>query len=365
MHEEVMIIGAGPAGCAAGILLARAGWTVRLFEAAEFPRHRPGESLHPGIEPLLEKLGVAEAVNAAGFLRFPGIRVAWADCTERFDAFGEDERGAWLGYQAWRPKFDAILLEEAKARGVIVHQPCRVLKVLTEDERVVGVATDQGEFRSRWVVDGSGRRSLLARQLAVGSTAYSEPMHASYGYVEGANEACTKFGIPLIRRDQSGWTWLARVTENLCAWVTVDLGEKGDLQKKSPPRELQEFGKSHRIRGADVTWRVSNRLAGEGWFLIGDAAGSLDPTSAHGVLRGIMSGMQAASLINSSREQGVKEGECARRYSDWMRAWFNEDMRRMRALNASGKGADAESVRLAATTQTLSNKAPKSSKQPH
>jgi len=365
MREEAIIVGGGPAGCAAGILLARAGWSVRLFEAAEFPRHRPGESLHPGIEPLLEKLGVAEAVNAAGFLRFPGIRVAWDDQTERFDAFGEDERGTWRGYQAWRPTFDSILLDEAKACGVSVIQPCQVRRALVEDEKVVGIATDQGEFRSRWVLDGSGRRSLLARQLGLGVMAHSEPMQASYGYVEGTSEECSEYDTPLIRRGESGWTWLARVTENLCTWVTVDLGEGAELQKKTPPPELQGFGETQSTRGADVTWRVSSRLAGDGWFLIGDAAGSLDPTSAHGVLRGIMSGMQAASLIGVSHDQRVDEREYTDIYSDWMRAWFEEDMRRMRQLNEGGKGTGAEAVRLAATGQTLSQNSQQLNKQPH
>ena len=79
LNSSTAIIGAGPAGCAAAIELARAGKQVVLLETSTFPRHRPGESLHPGVEVIFEKLGVADAVNSAGFVRhrtlsgyFPG-----------------------------------------------------------------------------------------------------------------------------------------------------------------------------------------------------------------------------------------------------------------------------------------------------
>ena len=87
MTTTVNIIGAGPAGCSAGIMLAQAGFAVTIFESSAIPREHPGETLHPGIEPLLKTLGVADDVNAAGFLRFPGIRIAWQEDAEHFEAF--------------------------------------------------------------------------------------------------------------------------------------------------------------------------------------------------------------------------------------------------------------------------------------
>src|SRR4051812_25973082 len=89
---DVVIIGGGPGGSAAAIQCARAGLSVILLERETFPRAHPGETLHPGIEPLLRRLGVLEEVQSAGFLRQKGNRVKWGGAM-RFESFGADEHG--------------------------------------------------------------------------------------------------------------------------------------------------------------------------------------------------------------------------------------------------------------------------------
>src|SRR5687768_16780881 len=120
---DVVVVGAGPGGCAAAIRCALAGLDVVVVEARRFPRHRPGESLHPGVLTLLRELGVAAEVERAGFVRYPGHHVSWGG-PRRFQAFGSDALGAWLGVQAVRSQFDEILLRRARALGVLVLQPC-------------------------------------------------------------------------------------------------------------------------------------------------------------------------------------------------------------------------------------------------
>ena len=102
-------MGAVPAGSCAAIRCAERGLQTILLEREPFPRDRPGESLHPGFETLLEQLGVLDVVLAAGFLRFDGN---WVECkgTAVFEAFKPTSTGATRGLQAWRQEFDAILL---------------------------------------------------------------------------------------------------------------------------------------------------------------------------------------------------------------------------------------------------------------
>src|ERR1700677_3173603 len=107
---DVLILGGGPAGCAAAIQCAQVGLRVVVAEAKAFPRHRPGETLHPGVEPVLRQLGAMEAVEAAGFPRHEGNWVQWGT-PPRFEAFGRGDEGPWRGFQAWRATFDALLLE--------------------------------------------------------------------------------------------------------------------------------------------------------------------------------------------------------------------------------------------------------------
>ncbi len=119
---DVVIIGGGPAGSATAISCATAGLSVLVLERAAFPRDCPGESLHPGVEPLFTQLGVGDAVRAARFVRYPGFWVEW-DGPRQFVPFGQDANGPWLGFQAWRAELDALLLERARALGVEVLQP--------------------------------------------------------------------------------------------------------------------------------------------------------------------------------------------------------------------------------------------------
>ena len=325
------IIGAGPAGCAAAIALARQGLSVVLIEASAFPRHRPGESLHPGVDPIFETLGVAEAVNQADFLRYDGHRVVW-EMGERIESFGEDARGKWQGYQAWRPTFDRILLDAARAAGAEVLQPCKVRKVITEGEQVVGLVTDKGVVRSQHVLDASGQCQWLSRQLNISTTSYSPKLLARFGYV--ACDKTTDFSTPIIRSELDGWSWMAQVTEDRCAWsrMRVATNRTYGQQQTWQPAELSRFEPIGREQGADVTWRLRDRLSGSGWFLLGDAAAVLDPAASHGVLRSLMSGIQAAHVIAAREHGDISEAAAQSAYHQWLSTWVKSDIQRMREL---------------------------------
>ena len=142
---DVIIVGGGPAGSCAAIRCAERGLHTILLERELFPRDRPGESLHPGFETLLEQLGVLDVVLAAGFLRFDGN---WVECkgTTVFEAFKPTSTGAIRGLQAWRQEFDAILLERARQVGAEIVQPGRALRPIVAGSRVAGVETDDRQI---------------------------------------------------------------------------------------------------------------------------------------------------------------------------------------------------------------------------
>src|SRR5205807_742032 len=132
------------------------GQSVVVIERTLFPRHRPGETLHPGVEPLLRQLGVWDQIIRAGFIRHSGHWIL-RDGARIFSAFGGTPDEPWLGIQAWRPTFDAILLQRAKAAGAVFWQPCRARSPIMEHERVAGVMTDLAEIRARYLIDATGR----------------------------------------------------------------------------------------------------------------------------------------------------------------------------------------------------------------
>jgi hypothetical protein len=127
--------------------------------------------------------------------------------------------------------------------------------------------------------------------------------------------------------DGSGWTWTARVGPGLYNWTRVAFGGPSDATWW--PDEFRGLSPRGRSRGADVTWRLAEPSAGSGWFLIGDAAATLDPTSSHGVQRAIMSGMMAAHLAAPVVRGQISAAEAATAYHGWLAGWFEADAARL------------------------------------
>jgi 2-polyprenyl-6-methoxyphenol hydroxylase-like FAD-dependent oxidoreductase len=86
---DVGIVGAGPAGTAAAIVCARAGLRVLIIEREPFPRDRPGESLHPGVEPILQSLGVGSELSSLARFRHAGYWLVSGKASN-FIRFGGD-----------------------------------------------------------------------------------------------------------------------------------------------------------------------------------------------------------------------------------------------------------------------------------
>jgi 2-polyprenyl-6-methoxyphenol hydroxylase-like FAD-dependent oxidoreductase len=287
---DVLIVGGGPAGAATAIVCAQAGLSVTLVERGPATSYRPGESLHPGIEPLLEQLGVMDAVTSAGFPRYAGHWVRW-DSPRQFQAFGSDAQGTWRGFHAWRTQFERILLDHAGRLGVTIRRHCQAGRVMSEGGRITGALSGDGLLRARWVVDAAGGRHWLARQRNLAVARHSRPLAITYGCVEGHGAGIGN--APFLRRTNGGWLWTACVRPDTYAWVRLEL----DRRHAAPPPELQALRPLCPISGANTTWRIVAPMAGPGWFLVGDAASVLDPVASHGVLKAVMTGMQTAHHI--------------------------------------------------------------------
>lgn len=327
--KEIIIIGSGPGGTAAAISLAQMGLSAVIVERDNFPRHRPGETLHPGIEPLLSQLGVAEEVLAAGFLRHAGNWVQW-EAEPQLVPFGSDERGTWYGFQAWRSDFDAILLNRAIGLGVEVCQPCRSIQPIINANRIAGVITSEGNLPASFIIDAAGSQHWLAKKLKLPIKFYSPRLIAYYGYAEG--ECPVRDEAPAIVADSNGWTWMAKVRPQIYQWTRLSFTNE-TININWLPSEFQTLKPQGKTLAADVTWRIVAACAGLGYFLVGDAVAVLDPASSHGVLKAIMSGMMAAHLIGQI-VKGAIELQAIEAYCQWVNSWFQHDIAKLREFYA-------------------------------
>jgi flavin-dependent dehydrogenase len=317
MVFDVLIAGAGPAGCAAAIRAAAGGLRVALIEKAAFPRDLPGEALHPDAGRLFARLGVTAAIAKAGFLTSPGwIRERSGE--RSFIPF-EGPSGLRFGNQAWRSELDAILLAQARRVGVTVVQPAAIGKLLSTGSGVAGLEVGGEAWLGRYVVDCSGAARWLSRSLGLPAQPFSPRLIARYAYF---GQACPVGAIPEFREHPCGWTWLARVRKDRCQCVRLALAAV-------PLPALDDLPSDARFRGADVTWRLVPQCAGEGYFLCGDAAAVLDPAASSGVARALASGIKAAESILQVVKGRMDSPMAAAAYRRWYARLFIEQARQL------------------------------------
>lgn len=329
---EVCIIGAGPAGSALAIRLARLGHDVCLIERSRFPRSRIGESLSPGIHPQLEMLGVGPAVRAAGFRPCQGSLVQWES-----DAAVRRNFGANAGLLVDRARFDALLLEVARAHGVRVMQPAALRARARhgdgwrlEIESADGVTILDAAF----LADASGRSAALrGRKQRTGPRTL-----ALYGYWIGA-------GLPhepRIEAGADGWYWgvpLPDGTYNAMVFVdtadfraahatALDTRYRALLARSGLMEVCREMRLAGPARIADATPYLDGDSIGPHHIKVGDAALTIDPLSSSGVQKAINTALTGAVVVNTLLRRPAQADAASRFYrnnlaesSDRHRGW--------------------------------------------
>jgi flavin-dependent dehydrogenase len=323
-HPDLIVLGGGPAGAAAAVWAAQAGLRVTLLERVAFPRPRPGETLHPGVELVLGRLGVAEAVDAASPIRPQSQVVAWGTAP-RHVPYGRDERGPWRAFQIGRDVLDTILLDRARQLGTTVVAPAPRTRPVVRAGRVVGVRTADDHVAAPFVIDATGANGCLRWELGLGLAVRSPRLTASYGYVRRDDDA-----PPRLEGDEHGWTWTAQISPTVAHWCRLPF--RGERSRVGAPPSLRRHAPVGGVHAANVTWRSVRPVAGPGYLLAGDAAFVLDPAASHGVLRALLSGVQAARVVLDVLAGRTDPVGGAHAYETWTRAWFEHDVSRLNRL---------------------------------
>ena len=308
---DVLVAGSGPAGSAVAAALAREGASVMLVEAARHPRPKAcAEYASPRVVEELARIGmeVAAWTDAAVPLRGMDLHVGSACVRLGYAERSGRRRMAW-GLD--RRVFDARLAAHAARSGATLLEHTRVVRLLSEDGRVVGArlrdATSgrETEIRADWVVGADGARSTVARQLGVerrvlaprrlglvahytgvaGLADHGE-MHVGRDWYVGlaptpGGELNVGMALPLDAASGSSAARFAGAIEGLPAVADRLRG----AQRLTPIRGAAPIG--HRV----------GRAAGPGWLLVGDAAGFVDPFTGEGIHRALRSARAAADAI--------------------------------------------------------------------
>jgi flavin-dependent dehydrogenase len=352
---DVIVIGGGPSGAACATLLAQQGLAVQVFERDHFPRFHVGESLIPQTYHVIQRLKLLDKMKASPFVRKHSVQFITekGKLSEPFYFYDHKPHESSQTWQVLRSDFDLMLLNNAREQGAQVHEGVRVLEVLFEGTRAVGVRIKLEEdgsehiVRAKVIVDASGQSCLISSRMGFREWDPVLKKAAIWTYWKGAKrEAGRDEGGTIIMQTQGkkGWFWYIPLHDDV-----ISVGVVAAYDYLFEGRESKDFEKIYfeevaRCPGlqprlvnatmcepmrAQKEYSYRTRQAGgDGWVMIGDAYGFLDPLYSSGVLLALVSAEMAADAIAA----GFQKGDTSAAQLNSWNAVYAAGMDRMRRL---------------------------------
>src|SRR5439155_12529001 len=295
-----------------------------------FPRFHIGESLIPETYHVLKRLNMLPKMKGSHFVKKYSVQFVnrHGKLSEPFYFVDHKPHESSQTWQVYRQEFDQLMLNNAREHGVDVQEGVRVLEVLFEGKRAVGVRLQredgrEEEVRAKVVVDASGQGSMIMSRLGLRQWDPILRKAALWTYWKGAYRDTGKDeGATLVIQTQGkkGWFWYIPLHDDVLSvgvvaaydYLFKDRGDKDYEQiyfeevDRCPglkPR-LANATRCDIFRAAKEYSYRSKKAGGDGWVLVGDAFGFLDPLYSSGVLLALTSGAMAADAITEGLAKG-------------------------------------------------------------
>src|SRR3954465_14352294 len=321
---DALIIGGGPAGAAAGAILAEHGHKALILEREKFPRYHIGESLLPFTSQPLQRLGLIEKMRNSAFVKKYSVQFVSPSgkASQPFYFFNRYEQDVAQTWQVLRSEFDLMTLNDAREKGAEVLEETTVTELIKEGGKVVGVrARDKSgkaiDVFAPITIDCSGREAFAA--VRNGWRVGDPELHkvAVWTYYKGAmrDEGIDAGATTVAFVPEKGWFWYIPLHNDL---VSVGVVAEGKYLSRGGVKETKEIfdrevtqnkwieeylAPGKQIGEYFITGEYSfhsKYCATEGLLLAGDAFCFLDPVFSSGVMLALKSGVIAGDAIHEA-----------------------------------------------------------------
>lgn len=338
---DVLVIGAGPAGCISSAIINKQGFKVKIVEKEKFPRFVIGESLLPRVMDHLEEAGLLEAVKKAGFQEKFGAKFVRGDEVCDFNFSDQFSKGWTWTWQVPRSQFDQILAETVASQGVEVEYETGVTKIefkgTDSTTTVVDKAGNEKQIEARYIVDASGYGRVIPRMFNLDKPSNFEPRKTHFTHFKDLKRPGGIDGnrITAVVHQKRTWIWIIPFSNGVTSVgfvadpefykdVTTDPVERmktiiaRDQNTRERFKDAEMMFEPRSIEGYAIS---TKQLYGDGFVLCGNATEFLDPIFSSGVTFAMESGNKAGKLVCDFLNN--KEVDWQKQYTDHMMQGIN------------------------------------------
>jgi flavin-dependent dehydrogenase len=349
---DVVVIGGGPAGSTTSTLIAQQGYKVRLFEREVFPRFHIGESLIPDTYWVLKRLNMLPKMKGSQFVEKRSVQFVnqHGKMSQPFYFTDHNPHECSQTWQVLRSEFDQLMLNNAREHGVQAEEGVRVREVLFDGDRAIGVKIQRPDgsiedVHAKVVVDASGQSHMIGGKFDLLEKDTSLKKGAVWTYFKGAYRDTGKdSGATLVlqTKGKQGWFWYIPLHNDITSVGIVKSFDKMFEGNKSHEeiyaeeldncpevkRRVSMGTQCDKLRATKDYSYKARKCAGNGWVLVGDAFGFLDPLYSSGVLLALTGGAKAADAV----VEGLQNNDLSEAQLGKWGPGFVEGMDRMRRL---------------------------------
>ena len=340
---DVAVIGTGPGGCVAATFLAMKGYRVVMMEREKFPRFHIGESLLPGSQEIWERLGIADEMQHSGhtfkyagsfhIAPYPDRPETISTTTWSFNFPRKMMNPRQYAYHVERAVFDKQLQDNAVRKGVTLWENTAVQEVMFEGERAVGVKykredNPKSELRVPFVIDASGRRCMVAKQLDCIEMDPEIKTSSVFSHFRGVQrEPGYRQGFFNGYFVENGWIWLIPLHNDVMSVGLVQNEPETDSWSNDPEEVLRDaisrykpirdrfkdavqVGRARSLKGLAYS---TEKFCGDGWLSVGDANFFVDPLYSSGVQIAHTTAEKAADVVDTF----LKNDRCPKAISSY------------------------------------------------